>query len=63
MGSPDVTKRSWGIGDELSFRKANPEPERVMELELPHRYRMRAGISGIEGFEDYQECRQEALGK
>ena len=40
MRFPGVTKGSWRTGDELASRKAKPEPERVMELELPHRIRM-----------------------
>ena len=35
-----MTKEASRIGDELSFREANPEPQRVIELELPHRFRM-----------------------
>ena len=46
-----MTKGSWSIGDELSFREAKPEPGRIMELELAHKFRMRAGISGFAGFE------------
>ena len=49
---PGCDEKSWRIGDELSCREAKPEPERVMELELPHRFRMRARISGFTGFGD-----------
>ena len=40
--------------NELSVRKAKPEPARVMGLELPHRYRIRVRISGFAGFGDCQ---------
>ena len=44
----------WRTGDELSFREAKNEPARVMELELLHKFRIRARISGYSGFEDRQ---------
>ena len=50
-----MTEESRGIGDELSLREAKPEPARVRELELPHRFRMRAKISGFAGFGNYQK--------
>ena len=50
-----MTKESWRAVDEPSFREAKPEPARVMELDLPHRLRMRARIPGFEGFEDRQK--------
>ena len=58
-----MTKEPRRIGGELSFREAKPEPVRVMKLELPHRFRMRARIPGFAGFEDFQTCTQEALGR
>ena len=47
-----MTKESWRTEDELSFREAKFKPARVMELKLPHGFRMRARISGFAGFED-----------
>ena len=38
---------------QVSFRRAKPEPARVMGLELPHRYRMRVRISGFARIEDF----------
>ena len=40
--------------DKLSFREAKTETTRVMELELPHRSRMRSRILDYAGFEDCQ---------
>ena len=37
-----MREKPWGIGVELCFREAKPEPERIMELELPRRFRMPA---------------------
>ena len=39
------------IRDDLSFREAKAEPARDKELELPHRFRMRARIPGFVVFE------------
>ena len=40
MRSLGVTTEFWRTGGRLNFREAKPEPERVMELELPHRLRI-----------------------
>ena len=47
-----MTKESWRTVDEPSFREAKLELARVMELELPQRFCMRARISGFAEFED-----------
>ena len=46
-----MTKKPGRTEDELSVHEAKPEPARVMELELPHRFRMLTRISGFAGFE------------
>ena len=49
-----MRRRNWRIEDELSFREAQAEPARVVELELPHRFKIGVGISGFTKFEDGQ---------
>ena len=50
-----MTRGPWKIGGELNIREAEPEPAKVKELELPHRFRTRAGILGFARCEDYQK--------
>ena len=54
MISPSVTEIS---------REAKPELGRAIELELQHRFQMRARNPGFAGFEDGLKCTQEAFGK
>eukprot|EP00614_Pseudopedinella_elastica_P004305 CAMPEP_0172596294 /NCGR_PEP_ID=MMETSP1068-20121228/16067_1 /TAXON_ID=35684 /ORGANISM="Pseudopedinella elastica, Strain CCMP716" /LENGTH=129 /DNA_ID=CAMNT_0013395253 /DNA_START=385 /DNA_END=772 /DNA_ORIENTATION=- len=49
---PDIKYRGILRRDEPSFREAKAEPARVMELELSHRFRMRARNLGFAGFKD-----------
>ena len=58
---PGVTKESWRTGDEQSFREAKPGLAQIMELELPHRFRMRARILDLTGFEDFQYYEREVF--
>ena len=43
---------------ELIFREAKAEPAQVMELELPHRFRMRASTSGFVGLRIVRMARE-----
>ena len=53
LRSPGVTKNLKINEAGLSFRRANPEPTRVMELELPHSTGTEwCEISGFAGIED-----------
>ena len=58
---PGWRRNLGGTGDELSFREAMAEPARVMELELPQRFRIRARISGFAGFEYCQNSERGAF--
>ena len=58
---PEIPGCDEESGDEPSFREAKAEPARFMELELPYRFRMRAGITGFAGFVGYQNSERGAV--